>query len=191
MGKASDESASGPGVLLETGAPDALFGRVASILEQARGNVVRAVNHNMVVAYWHIGREIVMELQRGQERAGYREYVIKELSARLTSVYGKGYSVATLKAFRQFYAAYCDRIIDWNDEVLSAWNCSAAIGYPAGSQFDFPQKTELSWSHYRALMRVENRAARDYYEREAVESRTPDTHAQLRTFDCDTGQRRG
>ena len=42
--------------------PDALFGRVVSILEQARGNVVRAVNTQMVLAYWLIGREIVVEV---------------------------------------------------------------------------------------------------------------------------------
>lgn len=46
--------------------PDALFDRVVSILEKARGNVVRAVNTNMVLAYWLIGREIVEEIQRGK-----------------------------------------------------------------------------------------------------------------------------
>ena len=51
--------------------PNALFGRVVSILEQAQGNVVRAVNTNMVLAYWLIGREIVQELQGGEERAAY------------------------------------------------------------------------------------------------------------------------
>jgi hypothetical protein len=49
--------------------PEALFGRVVSILEQARGNVVRAVNSNMVLAYWLIGREIVHGMQGGEERA--------------------------------------------------------------------------------------------------------------------------
>ncbi len=55
--------------------------------------MVRAVNHNMVVAYWLIGREIVMELQRGQERAGYGEDLIRALAERLTERYGSGYSV--------------------------------------------------------------------------------------------------
>ena len=57
--------------------PDALFERVVSILEQARGNVVRAVNTNMVLAYWLIGREIVEEIQRGKGRAKYGEKVIE------------------------------------------------------------------------------------------------------------------
>ena len=64
--------------------PEALFGRIVSILEQAQGNVVRAVNTNMVLAYWLIGREIVQELQGGEERAEYGKKVVEDLSARLT-----------------------------------------------------------------------------------------------------------
>lgn len=65
--------------------PDALFDRIVSIFDQARGNVVRAVNTNMVLAYWLIGREIVQDLQAGEARAAYGEKVIEDLSARLTS----------------------------------------------------------------------------------------------------------
>jgi hypothetical protein len=72
---------------------DVLFDRVAAILEQARGNVVRAVNTNMVLAYWLIGREIVEEVQRGKGRAGYGELVLSSLSTRLTERYGRGFSV--------------------------------------------------------------------------------------------------
>lgn len=160
--------------------PDALFGRVVSILEQAQGNVVRAVNTNMVLAYWLIGREIVQELQGGEERAAYGTKVIADLSARLTERYGQGFSEPNLKNFRQFFQAYSQR--------------SASIGYPPGSQSSasailhptgrelpllqksYPAGTEslqgfspqLSWSHYRALMRVDNTEARLFYEREAV-----------------------
>ena len=73
--------------------PDALFGRVVSILDQARGNVVRAVNTNMVLAYWLIGHEIVEALQGGEERAAYGKKIIEDLSGRLTERYGKGFSV--------------------------------------------------------------------------------------------------
>src|SRR3989339_1808718 len=89
--------------------PEALFGRIVSILEQAQGNVVRAVNTNMVLAYWLIGREIVQELQGGEERAEYGKKVVEDLSARLTERYGKGFSVPNLKNFRQFFQAYADR----------------------------------------------------------------------------------
>ena len=53
--------------------PEALFGRVVSILDAARGNVVRAVNTQMVLAYWLIGREIVQELQRGRGAGDLRQ----------------------------------------------------------------------------------------------------------------------
>lgn len=63
---------------ISTAQPDALFGRVVSILEQAQSNVVRAVNSNMVLAYWLIGREIVQELQGGEERAAYGKGIVAD-----------------------------------------------------------------------------------------------------------------
>jgi hypothetical protein len=93
---------------------NALFDRVAAILELARKNVVRAINSNMVVAYWLIGREIVQELQGGEERAEYGKKVIEELSNRLTERYGKGFSAQTLWNFRRFYQTFHDR-----DGILS------------------------------------------------------------------------
>jgi hypothetical protein len=81
---------------------DALFDRVAMILEQARVNIVRTVNTNMVQAYWFIGREIVESVQGGENRAAYRKRVIEDLSTRLTEPYGKGYSFQILRKFRLF-----------------------------------------------------------------------------------------
>ena len=204
--------------------PDALFGRVVSILEQARGNVVRAVNTNMVLAYWLIGREIVQELQGGEERAGYGKKVVDLLSAGLTRRYGNGFSPTTLQYFRKFYLAYPDRCagiprpvgVEFDSplpeqkiprpsgaESASAGNLSPTgrelvpsmksyqpgtksderqIQHPTGTELSPPRKShptgdelpqafspQLTWSHYRALMRVENVAARDFYEREAAE----------------------
>jgi hypothetical protein len=93
----------------KVGPPAVLFGRVVSILEQARGNVVRAVNSQMVLAYWLIGREIVQELQGGEGRAAYGEKVLKDLSVRLNDRYGKGFSEQSLQNFRRFYLAYSER----------------------------------------------------------------------------------
>ena len=90
--------------------PEALFGRVAAILEQARGNVVRAVNTQMVLAYWLIGREIVQELQGGEQRAEYGKKMMAGLSERLTQRYGNGFSVPNLQNFRRFYLAYKQRV---------------------------------------------------------------------------------
>ncbi|TBR43904.1 DUF1016 family protein [Marinomonas agarivorans] len=99
--------------------PSPLFERVVNILEQARSNVVRSVNHNSVLANWLIGREIVLQLQQGQERAEYGKQVIEALSTRLNRHYGKGFSVTNLWYFRQFYLTYEDRI---------------AIPHPAGGE---------------------------------------------------------
>lgn len=160
--------------------PVALFGRVVSILEQARGNVVRAVNTNMVLAYWFIGREIVEELQGGEERAEYGKKVVEDLSARLTERYGKGFSEENLQLFRRFYRVYCDRVaISYPPgtkfgETQKSYPMGTELippekSYPAGTESPHGFSPQLTWSHYRALMRVENVAARDFYEREAAE----------------------
>ncbi len=91
----SKTAKSGSKALVNVSGSD-LMDRVVSILEQARANVVRAVNSNMVIAYWLIGREIVQELQRGEERAEYGKQVIENLSKQLTQKYGKGFSLARL-----------------------------------------------------------------------------------------------
>jgi predicted nuclease of restriction endonuclease-like (RecB) superfamily len=172
--------------------PEALFERVVSILEQARGNVVRAVNTNMVLAYWLIGRELVEGVQGGAARAEYGEKIVEELSARLTERYGKGFSVTNLWYFKQFYLAFQDRIQiprpaggESSDLTIpypvGGESLSPAIptmtgmelaaptkSHPAGSQSLQGFSPQLSWSHYRALMRVDNPDARDFYEREAV-----------------------
>jgi predicted nuclease of restriction endonuclease-like (RecB) superfamily len=186
--------------------PDPLFDRIVTILEQARGNVVRAVNTNMVLAYWLIGREIVEDVQMGKGRAKYGEEIIVDLSTRLTERYGKGFSRPVLWSFRQFYLTYPDRAkilfpagrelagveklfppgrelphdpisrpmgVESSAESISSPTgtklTSVAKGRPTGDEFQYGFSPQLSWSHYRALMRVEDPAARDFYEREAAE----------------------
>jgi predicted nuclease of restriction endonuclease-like (RecB) superfamily len=161
-------------------APDALFDRVVSILEQARNHVVRAVNTNMVLAYWLIGREIVQELQSGRERAEYGQQVVGNLSARLTERYGNGFSEQSLQNFRRFYLVYSERNTipsppgrESDSTAISSPSGreSAPIEKltPTGSELEGGFSPRLSWSHYRALMRVEDRDARAFYEREAAE----------------------
>jgi predicted nuclease of restriction endonuclease-like (RecB) superfamily len=159
--------------------PDALFGRVISILEQARSNVVRAVNSNMVQAYWLIGREIVQELQGGEERAEYGKRLVETLSSQLTKRYGEGFSGRNLHLFKQFYLSYSERheIVRPMGAQSGASSKLRPLGAelalsekssPPGSQSQSHFSPQLSWSHYRALMRVENREAREFYERETV-----------------------
>ena len=146
-----------------------LFDRVVQILEQARSNVVQSVNTNMVTAYWLIGREIVVEIQGGKERAVYGKQVIETLSLQLTEQYGHGYSVPSVKSFRQFFLAFQDRFIEVSTQTESDLFSSRQKSYPSGSQFTTDFSPQLSWSHYRALMRVSRPAAREFYEREAIE----------------------
>ena len=160
---------------------DGLFGRVAEILEQSRASVVRSVNSQMVLAYWHIGGEIVQVLQSGVDRAGYGRGVLEGLSQRLGQRYGKGFSATNLRYFRLFYQAYADRTPEIRhkpcDELPAApretkhhkegdvlADLSLAVehadrirGFSSG----------LSWSHYRTLTQVEHRSERLFYEIEA------------------------
>lgn len=94
-----------------------LLNRVVSILEQARSNVVKSVNSNMIIAYWLIGREIVQEIQQGENRAGYGKKVIDNLSGELTKSYEKGFSVTNLKYFRLVLSGVC-----------RAWTCNSSQG---------------------------------------------------------------
>ncbi len=83
-----------------------LFDRVTGIIEIARSRVVQTVNQELVYAYWAIGREIVLELQGGEERAEYGKRILKDLSKRLSDRFGKGYSELNLNLFRRFYLTY-------------------------------------------------------------------------------------
>jgi predicted nuclease of restriction endonuclease-like (RecB) superfamily len=144
-----------------------LFERVVGILEQARTHVSRTVNSAMVVAYWLIGREIVEEEQFGRKRAEYGKALIEVLSRRLAERYGKGFSASNLWNFRQFYQTFAGR----SPEILyPVGRESGGPGkiHPAGGESTKGFHPDLSWSQYRALMRVENEDARAFYEREAV-----------------------
>jgi predicted nuclease of restriction endonuclease-like (RecB) superfamily len=149
---------------------DQLYQKVAEILEQARGQVARTVNTAMVQAYWLIGREIVEVEQAGEQRAGYGDELIRRLAARLTSIYGQGFSAPNLRRMRQFYLVFPKGSAlpeirsalpseSGEGEIRSALpsNSAAAVFPPA-----------LGWTHYVILMRVTNPAARAFYEIEAA-----------------------
>ena len=121
------------------------FNDIRSILAEARRQAYAAVNFIMVEAYWKIGRRIVEEEQAGSERAEYGSFMIRELSRQLGDEFGKGFSVANLWNFKQFYLVFPE------EEKLYAL------------------RRELSWTHYRLIMRVGNAVARNYYIREAAE----------------------
>lgn len=155
-----------------------LFDRVVSILEQARSNVVRAVNNNMVIAYWLIGREVVQQIQGGDERAEYGKQIIEQLSAELNNKYGRGFSTTNLRYFRTFHTTYSDRIPEirhiGGGEFKATGNRHTQSGVLAAMEMAVKQigikrgfSPNLGWSHYRALMNVEHQNERLFYEIEA------------------------
>jgi predicted nuclease of restriction endonuclease-like (RecB) superfamily len=154
-----------------------LMDRIVSILEQARANVARSVNSNMVIAYWLIGREIVEALQSGQQRAEYGDSLLADLSAQLSKRYGRGFSVTNLRYFRLFYQAFTDRLPEihhsTSDELAVATLGSATTKLKVALETKEKQRgfsPNLSWTHYRALTKVEHPAERRFYEIEAEKS---------------------
>ncbi|OOS01715.1 hypothetical protein B0186_02320 [Canicola haemoglobinophilus] len=120
-----------------------LIGNIVKIIQQARSQVRQTVNSAMVQSYWEIGRLLVEDEQQGKERAEYGKYVLKTVSERLTTMFGKGFDERNLRKMRQFYLTFPIR-----DSV----------------------RPELSWTHYRRLIRVENPIARQWYLNETIEN---------------------
>ena len=118
------------------------YEQIKRILSEARHKVYQTANFAMVEAYWNIGKSIV-EQQDGYEKAEYGSRLIAELSKRMTVDFGKGFTTTNLKYMRQFYLTFP------NSHAL---------------------RDELSWTHYRLLMRVENENAREFYTEEAIKS---------------------
>ncbi|SFV70787.1 FIG074102: hypothetical protein [hydrothermal vent metagenome] len=132
-----------------------IYQSIKNILQTARNKVYKEVNFIMVEAYWNIGKQIVQEEQKGEDRAKYGSYLIKELSNQLSDEFGKGYSKQSLWNMRQFYNSF---------PILSTlWR-------------------ELSWSHYKLLIRLQDEKARAWYMEEAVKS-----HWSVRALDRQIG----
>lgn len=132
------------------------YNEIKKILISARNKVYQTANFAMVEAYWNIGKSIIEE-QGGNEKAEYGTGLLKELSKQMTQDFGKGFTVANLKNMRQFY-----------------------LTFPNG----YALRSELSWTHYRLLMRVENENAREFYMQEAVKSQwsTRQLERQINSF---------
>ena len=85
---------------------EVLFSQVVELLQNARQQVLHAVNSTMVCTYFIIGRMIVEDEQKGKNRAEYGKQLLKGLSVQLTEEFGKGFSVANLENIRRFYLVY-------------------------------------------------------------------------------------
>ena len=128
----------------------AVYDSVRGTLEAARKKAAVAVNDAMVEAYWEVGRQIV---EAQGDRAEYGKHLMKYLSERLTKEFGKGFTKRNLFCMKQFYLAF----------PIVHTLCA-----------------QLSWSHYRLLIRVEDEKKRLFYMREAVDQRWT-----VRQLDCE------
>ena len=132
------------------------YSRIREILASARAKAYSAVNFAMVEAYWEIGKSIV-EKQGGNATAEYGSRLLEELSKQMTADFGKGFTTTNLKYMRQFYLAFPNR---------------------------HALRDQLSWTHYRLIMRVENEQARQFYVDECAKSNwsTRQLERQINTF---------
>ncbi|MDI7260427.1 MAG: PDDEXK nuclease domain-containing protein [Thermodesulfobacteriota bacterium] len=147
-----------------------LFEQIRSLVEQARGRAARAVNQTMTETYWQIGRLIVEEEQGGESRAVYGVRLIPELSRRLTLEYGKGFDESNLRNMRRFYLAFPQQIQDAVRAESPEMSISSIPNEKSPISTANFLRSELSWTHYRLLLRVDNPVAREWYMREAAEA---------------------
>ena len=116
---------------------------VLDLIAQARDQAVRAVDAERVLLCWHIGQVILEEEQHGADRAAYGSSLIKGLAAELQPQFGSGFSGRQLERYRQFYRTF-----------------------PIASAL----RTQLSWTHYKTLISLENSDKRDFYLAEATKN---------------------
>ncbi|MDO8685318.1 MAG: PDDEXK nuclease domain-containing protein [Clostridiales bacterium] len=117
-----------------------VYESIRAALTDARTRAFNAINSAMVTAYWEIGREIAETVG---DRAEYGKQLLQFLSEKLTAEFGKGFTIANLRNMRQFYQMFPNR---------------------------YALRSELTWTHYRMLMRVDEQNRREFYLNESVES---------------------
>jgi predicted nuclease of restriction endonuclease-like (RecB) superfamily len=147
---------------------------IKNIVQDARKQTYAAINYYMLEAYWKVGQRIVMEEQKGELKAEYGTFLIKELSKTLTSELGRGFSEVNLKSFRLFYLVFSglekgrqrlpflQKDENQEDEKMHAVSTFSEL-------IDSSQlRKELTWSHYQLIMRVDNPKAMQFYINEAA-----------------------
>ena len=121
---------------------NSIFDNIKDLIINSRNNIYNTVNIEMLHLYWNIGR-IIMEIQQGNERAGYGDAVVNKLSQRLTNEFGRGFSKKNLERMRNFY-----------------------ICFPIATTVS----SQLSWSHYLELIKINEEPKREFYIKEAINS---------------------
>jgi predicted nuclease of restriction endonuclease-like (RecB) superfamily len=119
------------------------FNTIREVILISRQKVYRSVNFVLLETYWNIGKLIVEEEQQGESRAVYGSNLLKNLSKELTLEFGKGFDERNLNNMRAFYKSF------------PIWNAL---------------RTELSWTHYRIISRIDSEEKRTFYLNEAAEN---------------------
>lgn len=125
-------------------AEDSFYIEISDLLSYARNSAYKAVNNIMVQTYWQIGKRIVEQELKGQNRAKYGDFLIVNLSRHLSQSFGKGFSEANLWNMKQFFQTF-----------------------PDFEQFSTHCVGSLSWTNVRLIMRIEDANEREYYLCEA------------------------
>lgn len=123
----------------------ALIRDLKSIIISGRDAAYKAANKAMILTYWKVGQRIGEEEQRGEQRAEYGKKLISEISDELTAEFGRGFSTRNLMYYRKFYQYFPDQ------EILNA------------------PVQNLTWTHFRSLLRVHDENARIWYMNETAE----------------------
>ena len=131
--------------IIKTSNTGDIYKDAQNIIEQTRNYAYQAINTALVQRNWQLGKRIAEEEMQGENRAEYGKEVIKQLSDYLSKMYGKGFTKSNLYQFVQFYKSF--------PEIFHSVSGKSTI---------------LSWTHYRTLLRVTDKSAREWYMQEAI-----------------------
>ncbi len=120
---------------------DVLLRQLRDLIISARQKVVFTVDTLQVQTYWEVGRHIIEFEQNGAHRANYGTKLLDRLAEKLTQEFGKGFDISNLRNMRLFFKAFPIR------DAL---------------------RHELSWTHYRTLLHLDDVQARQWYMTEAA-----------------------
>ena len=118
------------------------YNKINNLILRTKQNVVRNVNYEMVALYFEIGSTINELIENYNLEASQNE-ILKSFSEKLTKEFGEGFSVSSLKKMKKFYLTYRDGSTLWN---------------------------QLSWSHNRLIMNIDDENKRNFYLEETIKS---------------------
>ncbi|MBU4485880.1 MAG: DUF1016 family protein [Candidatus Delongbacteria bacterium] len=148
-----------------------IYKQIAELITESRKQVRTAVNTTMVITYWNIGKIIVEDELKGEKRAEYGKATIKHLSVKLTAEFGEGYDASNLRYMKLFYMKFPirDAVSLESPKTITA-SSKSLICDAVSHKSPIPDSisTQLSWTHYRHLLKVENEKARQWYMKEAI-----------------------